>query len=123
MSVIEIHDYVDIATSYANARQVSLDSKQYLFDAVYEIVLLDAIRPSVDLLSVFWDTYNLNTQSVNSPTLLLSAVRALNNHVLVAGGYASLDEYFAAHPGHTVPALWQSLSAEAGYTISDDYVA
>ena len=122
MSVIHGHDYHDLAVAFANARAQVLGAKQYLFDAVYLVVLLQQVTPEVDLLNVFWDTYNINLDTLESPTLLLSAVRALNQHVLIEGKYASVDAYLAAY-GVTVPSDWAELSALAGYTSSSNHSA
>ena len=118
MAVISGEDYRDIAVAYANAREQILGAKQYLFDAVYLIVLLQSIRPEVDLLNTFWDSYNLNTASLQAPTLLLSAVRALNSHVLDQSGHDSIDNFLIGH-SVTVPQAWADLSASAGYTITE----
>lgn len=121
MAVIKGNDYLQIAEAYANARNEVLSAKQFLYDAVYLIVLLDEIEPEVDLLSDFWDTYNINLDTLEAPTLLLSAVRSLNNHVLIAGNYATVDAYLASE-SVTVPQTWADLSAEAGFTISSSYI-
>jgi len=121
MAVISGAGYRDLAVAFANARETVLSSKQFLFDAVYLIVLLQSIKPEVDLLKTFWDTYNINIDTLQSPTLLLGAVRELNNHVLVEGGYANVDQYLEAKQ-ITVPLYWARLSAEAGYTISEQYI-
>lgn len=115
-NVIAQSDYREIAIAYGNARTTVLAAKQHLFDAVYLIVLLQSVRPEAELLPVFWDTYNLNVNTLETPTLLLSAVRSLNNHVLIAGGFASVDAYLEAG-NVTVPQAWADLSAQAGYVI------
>jgi hypothetical protein len=122
MAVIEGNDYRDLAVAYANARNSVLGAKQHLFDAVYLIVLLQSVKPEVDLLNVFWDTYNINLDTLEAPTLLLSAVRALNQHVLIEGNFGTVDEYLN-YAGVTVPRAWADLSAAAGYTISNAYIA
>lgn len=126
MSLISITDYLAIATSYADARDTVLAAKDHLLAAVNTIVQIDEIQPEVDLLNVFWDTYNLNVDQLGAVTLLLSAVRALNNHVLIQGGYSNLDEYFADNSIEAtgnVPASWAELCTAAGYSISNVYIA
>jgi hypothetical protein len=121
MAVISGNDYSEIAQAYADSRDSILGGKQGLYDAVYLIVLLQVIKPEVDLLSTFWDTYQVQLNTLEASTLFLSAVRALNQHVLVEGGYATIDAFLLA-TGITVPQTWADLSAEAGYTISDTYI-
>ena len=121
MSVISGSDYRAIAEDYASSRISNLAAKDGLFDAVYLIVLLNTIQPEVDLLNVFWDAYNIQLDTLESPTLYLSAVRALNQHVLTRGGYTSVDD-FLQHEGQTVPQAWADLSADAGYPISAPYI-
>lgn len=122
MAVIEGNDYRDLAVAYANARNSVLGAKQHLFDAAYLIVLLQSIKPEADLLNVFWDTYNINLDTLEAPTLLLSAVRALNQHVITEGKFATVDAYLN-NVGIVVPQAWADLSAAAGYTISNVYIA
>lgn len=121
MSVISGSDYRAIAEDYASSRTSNLAAKDGLYDAVYLIVLLNAIQPEVDLLNTFWDAYNIQLDTLESPTLYLSAVRALNQHVLTRGGYTSVDD-FLSHEGQTVPQAWADLSADAGYPISAPYI-
>jgi hypothetical protein len=122
MAVIIGSEYRDIAVLYANARTSTLLAKEDLFDAVYEIVLLNVIRPEVDLLNTFWDTYLINTDLLSASTNLLSAVRVINQHVLIQGSYSNLDAYFAAE-GITVPQLWADLCLDAGFVISSQYIS
>ncbi len=121
MSVISGTDYRAIAEDYASSRISNLAAKDGLYDAVYLIVLLNTLQPEVDLLSTFWDAYNIQLDTLTSPTLYLSAVRALNNHVLTRGGYTDIDDYLQ-HEGVTVPQAWADLSSEAGYPISNTYI-
>jgi len=122
MAVIQGSDYSEIAQAYADSRDSILGGKQGLYDAVYLVVLLNVIKPEVDLLSTFWDTYQVQLDTLNTSTLFLSAVRALNQHVLIEGGFATIDAYLLA-AGITVPQTWADLSASAGYTISDTYIS
>lgn len=117
MSVISQEKYRDLAVLYANARAQILGSKDYLFDAVYEIVLLQAVQPEYDLLPVAYDTYTVNTDLLRGTSNLLQFVRSLNNHVLNNSNYATIDAYLAA-TSTTVPQEWADLCAIAGFTIS-----
>ena len=121
-NVISATDYKALADDYAAARERVLAVNQDLFDAVYAIVLFNELMPEVDLLNVFWTSYLVSANAYESPSSLMAAVRALNNHVIVRGGYADINAFFAANPGLFVDTTWQVLSAEAGYDISDTYV-
>lgn len=122
MAFISGTDYVAIATAYSNARSQQLTIKEYLFEAVYEIVMLQEIVPEVDLLSEFYNSYQVNTTLFSAPQTLLNAVRRLNNHVLNRSSYASLDAYLAAE-SVTVPQNWADLCSAVGFTISSAYIA
>jgi len=115
-SVISVSNYETIATQYANARTSVLASVDYLFDAVYTIVQLDEIEPEVDLLTEFWNSYQINSDLFRNPVSFLSAVRRINNHVINRSSYTTLDAWLAGEAG-TVPQAWATLSAAAGYTI------
>ncbi len=116
-SVISGADYVKIATNYGNARERVLSSVQFLFDAVYDVVILNEISPSVDLLTEFYDSYNVNANILSSPITMLSAVRTLNNHVLNRGTDVSIDA-FLDRENVRVTGSWALLSAAAGFPIS-----
>ena len=118
MAVISQDDYREIAVAYGNARTQVLGAKQFLFDAVYTIVLLDQVQPEVDLLSVFWDTYSINLDTLQAPTLLLSAVRSINQHVLREGGFADIDTYLEDGAGILVPQTWADLCDAGGFPIA-----
>ena len=121
-NLIAAADYKTLSEYYSSARDRVLLVNDDLFDAVYTVVLLDELMPEVDLLNVFWTSYLVSANAYESPSSLMAAVRALNNHVIVRGGYADINAFFAANPGLFVDTTWQVLSAEAGYDISDTYV-
>jgi len=121
MAVINGTNYRLIAVDYATAYDNAIEVKDYLFEAVYQVVLLDSIQPEVDLLTPYWDSYQVNAPVYSSQSSLLGAVRAIQAHVLKRGSYATVDAYLAAE-GITVPATWATLSATAGYPISDTYI-
>ncbi len=116
-NVISGDSYYSIATNYANARDRVVSAVDYLFEAVYQIVLLQEILPEVDLLSEFYNSYLINNDSLKSSVNFLPAVRRLNNHVLNRGSASTLDEYLEDE-GVYVPQSWASLSALAGFTIT-----
>ncbi len=117
MSVISAADYLDLANFYANARDQILGAKDFLFDAVYEIVLLQSVTPEVELLRTFWDSYLINTNILQSDVLQLAAVRVLNQHVLSNTTYTNIDAFLSAE-GIEVPQSWADLCSDAGFTVS-----
>ena len=134
MSVISMEDYLKIADNYGLARNQVLSSVQYLFDAVYDVVMLQGIIPEVDLLSEFYNSYQINTNTFRSPITMLSAVRTLNNHVINRGGWTSIEEFLLKNgdplsvntnvlTASKVNAGWAELSNASGYTIGVDYIA
>ena len=121
MAFITGAQYKILADDLAEARDSTSISKDFLFDAVYEVVMLQALYPEIDLLQSFWDTYNTEMNQIASSIPLLGAVKVLQKHVLNRSEYATIDDYLGAE-GITVTATFQSLSALAGYTITDSYV-
>jgi hypothetical protein len=121
-NVIGAADFLVITNLYAQARERVLNQKDDLFDAVYQIVLLNTLYPEVDLLNPFWGVYQLNTNTTTSDENLLASVRALNFHILSRGNYTDINQYFVAHPGLKVDYTWSILSADAGYVINPQYI-
>ena len=121
MAVISGTDYRAISDDYAAARNLNIDVREFLFDAVYKVVLLQVILPEVDLLQSFWDSYLVNAPIYAASINLLAAVKAMENHVLQRGGFASVDAYLASE-GITVAAAWAELSTDAGYPISAEFI-
>ena len=121
-NLISAADYKILADYYSAARDRELLVNDDLFDAVYHIVLLNELQPEVDLLNVYWNSYLLSANRFETPSSLLTSVRALNNHVVVRGSYDDINEYFAANVGLEVDETWQSMSSDVGYDISDTYV-
>ena len=121
MAVISGTDYRSIADEYAGAYNLAFDIRDYLFNAVYKIVMLQVIAPEVDLLQTYWDSYLVNATLYSSAINLTAAVKAMESHVLTRGGYDTVDEYLAAE-GIQVPQAWADLSSDAGYPISATYI-
>lgn len=121
MSVISGSEYVEIATDFANAREQILAAKEFFFNAVYTIVQFNEIRPEVDLLVPFWNTYQINVGPLTNSTLFLSAIRSINQHVLIEGGFANVDAFLSSE-GVTVPQAWADLCSDAGYSISSSNI-
>lgn len=123
MAVISGTDYLNISNDLASAKDTTVSAKDDLFVAVYRVVMLQVILPEVDLLSEFWDTYLVNSQILSASTLFLSAVSALQEHVLRRSSNLSVDEYLWNNVWpELVDPTFQTLSADAGFTISDMYV-
>ena len=120
-NVISGTDYSTIATSYANARDRVVSAVDYLFEAVYQIVLLQSVVPEVDLLSEFFNSYQINNEALRSSVNFLPAVRSLNNHVLRESDETSINDYLQSE-GVTVPPTWASLSQAVGFSISEDNI-
>ena len=121
-NLISAADYKILADYYSAARNRELLVNDDLFDAVYHIVLLNELQPEVDLLNIYWNSYLLSANRFETPSSLLTSVRALNNHVVVRGNYDDINEYFAANAGLEIDETWQSMSSDVGYDISDTYV-
>lgn len=120
--VISGADYSTIATNYAHARDSAVNAVGYLFEAVYQVVLLNDIIPEVDLLQEFYSSYLINNDLLKSPVNFMPAVRALNNHVLNRGSSSTIND-FLTEEGVTVPQTWATLSESAGYTIGAENIS
>jgi hypothetical protein len=127
-NVITGTDYLAIATYYASARSNNLGSVTYLYDAVYKIVLSDSVYPTIDLVNEFWTSYLINTDIYRSPTTYLSAVRAINNHVINRAGndgngdpITDINDYLADQ-NITVPLGWADLCKVTGVLICRNYI-
>jgi len=120
-NVISGTDYLVLANEYASVRDAIVDQKDSMFDAVYYVVFLQSLYPEVDLLSPTWEAYQINASSSAIPQGILTAVRAIQQHVLNRGGYTTVDAYLAAE-AITVPSGWAILSEAAGFTISAIYI-
>lgn len=121
-TVISGAKYQVIATNYAHARDQAVSASSYLFEAVYQIVLLDDVVPSVDLLQEFYSAYLINNDLLKSPVNFLPAVRALNNHVLTRSTATSVDNFLTTE-GVTVPQTWADLCETTGHVISSGNIS
>lgn len=117
-NVINGADYLAIATYYANARIANIGSVDYLYDAVYKVVLSNAVYPTIDLINEFWTGYRINADIYRSPTTYLSAVRAINNHVINRAGASvtDLNDYLIAS-NVKVPLAWAELCKITGVLV------
>ena len=117
MALISYSDYRNLADQLADARDSMASISTYALDAVYDVVMLQDVDQEIDLLYEFWDTYVLSTESFGIPSSLLTAVRALQKHVLVRGGYDDIDDYLT-DVGGTVPQSFADMSEAAGYPVT-----
>lgn len=129
--VINPLQYDRIASIYSLAAQQLNAPKDYIHQAVYQIVLLNNILPTYDLIRPFQDAYSATAVSSGYPSSWIQAVAALNAHVLsknissVTGLplFSTLDAYLedtTLIPGKaaiTVPQAWADMSLQAGYSI------
>lgn len=122
MAVISGTDYFAVANNYATARDKIVSAVTYLFEAVYQIVLIQEIIPEVDLLNEFYNSYLINNDNLKSVVNLVPAVKSLNNHVLTRSTATSIDSYLDSE-GITVPQTWATLSNAAGFSISDSNIS
>jgi hypothetical protein len=128
--VISGAEYVSIANNYGSLRERLDATTDYLYDAVYTIVLFNEFEPTLDLLQTFYDTYVLQTQILNNNTPYHAAIRALNNHVLLRAidpstdsGYTDINDWFDDQGvGKVLKPEWQTMCAELGFTIEDGFV-
>jgi len=120
--VISGTDYFAVASNYATARDSVVSAVTYIFEAVYQIVLIQEIIPEVDLLTEFYNAYLINNDILKSPVNFLPAVKTLNNHVLTRSSATTLDEYLD-NEGITVPNSWSVLSLAAGFSIDPTNVS
>lgn len=126
-AVISKEDYVQLANFYASARDLLLGTSDDLFDAVYEVVLLQAIEPEVDLVNPLWNAYTQNQDITTLPDNFLSAVTAINRHVqrragLVATDSESVIDQFLSGSGLQVPQSWAVMSEAVGFPIDSSFV-
>jgi hypothetical protein len=122
-NVISGQDYLSIATYYANARASNLGSVEYIYDAVYKIVLSTQFYPTIDLINEFWTSYQINADIYRSPSTYLSAVRAINNHVVNRAGSTveDLNDYLADE-SLQVPLGWAELCKSTGVLVCRAYI-
>ena len=123
-NVIQGSEYHTLAVYYSDALGDQSLVKESLYDAVYFVMLLDSLYPEIDILTPAWDAYNVNMNTTQIPNGILTAVRAVNQHVLTRGGVTSIDAYLAAQtpPDDKIPQGWATLSAAAGFIIDPSHI-
>lgn len=128
-TVLGKSDYLSISIYYTNAlRRLRLTDSD-LFNAVYAVVLLDTVEPTVDLAKPLFTAYEENGATIGYPGNFIEAVRIVQNHVIDRGGFNDVDAYLeattlngVAASAILVPEEWSDMSGEAGFTISSSNV-
>jgi hypothetical protein len=113
--------YKVISEYYGGARDFLLEANVYLYQAVYEVIMLDEEDQEVDLFSPFYRTYLFLSDRLADPRNFIPAVRTLNSHILKRSGYANISSYLHFEDFSVSPS-WQALSEYAGYHINNDLV-
>lgn len=122
MAVLPGSIYLTIATNIANAKDSVASTVPLFYNNVYEVVLLDDVRQTLDLLQSFYNSYLLSDAAFSSNTYFTSVVTTLNNHAITRGGYNNINEYLDAE-AIQVPATFAEISALTGFTISAGNIA
>jgi hypothetical protein len=122
MAVITGTDYHAIAISYGNVKTRLAALSGYLYEAVYQVVLMNTYEPTKDLLDAFAGVYEVNLGAYASLIPFVPAVKAINSHVINRGGYATVNAYLTAK-GITVPQAWADLCTAAGTTIDPSHIS
>jgi hypothetical protein len=122
VSVITGTDYAAIASYYGDVKTKLGTIAGSLFNAVYQIVLMNTYEPTKDLIDVFSSVYEVSGVQFASLIPFVPAVKAINTHVLNRGGYASVSAFLTAK-GVTVPQAWADLCAASGTTIDPSRIS
>lgn len=122
-SVIHANDYQTLSLKYGYIRSHLTTASGYLYDTVYLIVQFygDAVEPTLDLLQPFYNTYQVARTSLLDNSIYLSAIRALNQHVITRGGHANIDTFLDASD-KLVSDEFAGMSSDAGFTIGATYI-
>jgi hypothetical protein len=122
MAVISSQKYLDIATELGTARTSMLSAITNMFNAVYDVAILDDIQSTLDLLQPMYAAYQLADNNLRSINNFTSAVTALNNHVVRRGNYTTLNDYlYAIGATNSVDSEFVSMSNTLGYDIDEVY--
>ncbi len=137
MAVIGTDDYRDIMGYYSDAQTQLAGLDDYYYNAAYEVVLLQAFDPEIDLLVPFYNAYLTSTSAYGSaPQAIVQAVKSLQDHILskgrdkdTAARYTEIDDYYADYStvfttgaNAIIPATFAALSSQAGHVIGSTYV-
>lgn len=122
MAVLPGSVYLTIATNIATAKDNITSAIPLFYNNVYEVVLLDDVRQTLDLLEPMYNAYTSSDSQFSSNVYFSTIVSVLNNHAIGRGGYANINEYLDAE-AIQVPATFAELSDLAGFTISAGNIA
>lgn len=114
--LIHINNYLDLSEDIAQARREQKQVVNYLWDALYKIVLFEEPVKEIDMLLPFWKDYSTNDNILETPNTLLLAVRSLQSHVLKRGCYRSIDDYLKDNNAY-ISETFAALSGQAGYPV------
>ena len=118
MAVISSTTYLGIATELGTARAAMVSAIDNMFNAVYDVAILDDIQATLDLLQPMYAAYQLADNNLRSINNFTSAVTALNNHVVRRGNYTTLNDYlYAIGATNLVDAEFVTMSNTLGYDI------
>lgn len=128
MAEISPEKYSLIAQYYSEAADQVADVGHYYYDAAYEVLIIQQFDPEIALLSTFFSTYKAMTSSFDSPSAVITAVSALQRHILdkartdADGRYTDINDWLEDN-SLTVPEGFADLSALGGFPIEDGNVA
>lgn len=124
--------YSALATKLGTVISVVRNSKSYLWDALVLVAGFTDIDPTYDLIVPFKNVYDIQINALQSSSNYLTAVRALNDHVISRAkqpdgtGYSDINDWFddETDAGRTVsvPQTWADLCVTAGVTIEPAYI-
>ncbi len=133
MAIISNSDFQAISRAYGNIQTMLNNMSGYLYSAVSTIALIDTVEPTFDLITDFYNSYNVNSNAMTTNVPLLAAVRKLNSHILNRGStlstpYTSIgatgdSTSYLTLTSQTVTASWASLSAAAGQTVASAHIS
>jgi len=119
MAVIDPIVYSQVAHAYGAGMDQLDNVDQHFYDAAYDILTIQSFDPELQLLNPFYAAYQATVTSFGAPSPVISAVSALQRHVLAkAAGYTDINEWLFDN-GIKVPQSFADLSAQAGFTITD----
>jgi len=137
MAFLTPAQYKRIINNYADAQVQVQGVADYYYDAAYEVVILQAFDPEIDLLQPFYQAYlGANTAYSSPPSAVVNAVKTLQEHILRRAAdkdtgvrFTSINDWFADEPTHfptgvsaLIPQQFADLSEQAGHTIESTYI-
>ena len=129
MAVITNTVFSSIADEIGQARILQLSVDDHIYNAVVDIVNLQEayLDVEVDLLSEFWQSYQISLAEALVPAYMLSDISVLHQHVMdraVDGAgdkYTDLNDWLRDESVH-VYETYADMSEEAGWPIDHDRI-